>query len=416
MATDAKFISAIQSALATQGVTLSNSQALAVATDIIARIGNPKFYALPDVVYTQVDSEEVANSVITMYEGILNITLYPGDPVRLFLSTLATIIAQQNAVLDHTGKQNLLRYARTVFLDHLGAFLNVYRLDEEPAKTILKFTLIEPRAVNTVIPIDTRATPNGSIFFATDNLLVIEAGKTSGEVSATCLTYGISGNGFIKGEINKLFKSIANISKVSNVEPSTGGSNIEEDDDFLLRIRLAPEGFTTAGSELSYIYWALTAHGNIGDVSVFSPLPGFVNVFIMLKGGGIPEAAGAEITAVKEVLNEKTHRPLTDFVSVYPINYEPVDYTVTWYITSENATLFNEINERMIEAVKKYEEWQVAMAGRDVIPDRLKRLCLEAGAKRTELDGLYFTVIDPSSVVNFIANPNRIVFGGVESE
>jgi phage-related baseplate assembly protein len=412
----AKFEAALANALSNAGISVNNAVVSSIANSIQSELKSLRFYTLPDAVYTQVDTGEVENSIVAIAEAILKVTLYPADPLRLFLSSLAAIVAMQNTELDYNNKMNLLRYSKGVFLDHLGAFLHVFRLDEFPAKTTLKFSLQAARGNNTVIAKGTRATADGKIFFATDSILVIPAGQLFGEVAATSLTYGIEGNGIAGGEIKRLVDLVPGIAAVENTELTTGGSELEDDESFRLRIHLAPEGFSTAGSELSYIYWALTAHGNIGDASVVSPLPGVVNVFVMLKGGVIPEIDGAEIKAVVEILNDKQHRPLTDFVAVYPINHEPVDYSLEWFLTSSQAMQFNEINERVKEAVKKYEAWQVERAGRDINPDELTALCRAAGAKRIVLNGLYFTEIDKSGVANFIENPDRIIFGGVENE
>ena len=413
---DTKFENALANALSNAGISVNNAVVSSVANSMLAELKSLRFYTLPDVAYTQVDTSEVENSIVAIVEAILKITLYPADPLRLFLSSLAAIVAMQNAELDRNNKMNLLRYAKGVFLDHLGAFLHVFRLDEFPAKTTLKFKLQAPRNIPTTIPLRTRATADSKIFFATDAILIIPAGELCGEIAATSLTYGIAGNGIIKGKIDKIVDLIPGVESVENTEITTGGSNLEDDESFRLRIHLAPASFSTAGSTLSYIYWALTAHGNISDVSVISPLPGVVNVFVMLKNGVIPDADGAEIEAAIEILNEEQHRPLTDFVTVYPINHEPVDYSIEWFITSNQATQFNEINERVKEAVKNYEAWQVERVGRDIVPDRLIKMCLEAGAKRVVLEDLYFTHIDKSSVANFIENPDRIIFGGVEGE
>jgi phage-related baseplate assembly protein len=370
---------------------------------------------LPDVLYAQVDTSEVEASIIAMYEGITNTTLFPGDPVRLFLSTLAAVIAQQNAVSDYTSKQNLLRYANGVFLDHLGAFLDVWRLDAYPAKTVLRFSLQEPRAIATAIPPGTRATADGKIFFATDVIALISAGELYVDVNATCLTYGVSGNGLIEGQVNMLVDPTAFIASVSNITETNGGSNVEDDESLRNRIRMRPEGFTTAGSELSYVYWALTAHGNVGDVSVYSPLPGVVNIFVLLKNGIVPEPDSEEIKAVEQVLNGRERRPLTDMVTIHPINSQPVNYDITWFLLESQGTMFNQISAAVAQAVKDYEAWQVERAGRSIIPDKLIQLCLGAGARRVVISNLEFTEIDRTSVVEFLPNPERIIFGGIEN-
>jgi phage-related baseplate assembly protein len=374
------------------------------------------FENLPEVLYAQVDTAEVETSIFAMYEGITNTTLYPGDPVRLFLSTLAAIIAQQNAITDYTAKQNLLRYAKGNYLEHIGSLLDVYRLDALPAKTVLRFTLAESRPFAVAIPAGTRATHDGKIFFATDKMFSIPPGFLEGEAAATCLTYGSDGNDLAIGQVGTLVDSVPYVKKVENINNTAGGSDVEDDEALRTRIRLAPEQFTTAGSELAYIFWAFSAHSNIDDVAVISPLPGIVNVFMMLKGGNIPDADGVEINAVRNILNEKKRRPLTDFVVVLPANHEPLDYSFKWYITSEQGVFYNEIKNRIDSAVKEYETWQTGRIGRDIVPDHLIRLCLAAGAKRIEIEGLRFTRIDTSSVANFVPNPDRIQFGGVENE
>jgi phage-related baseplate assembly protein len=404
------------------------------------------FNNLPDVVYAQVDTAEVEKSIITVYEGIMNTTLFPGDPVRLFLSTLAAVIAQQNAISDWTGKQNLLRYATGAYLEHLGAFLQVYRLQEFPAKTVLRFSIAAPRPIATVIPAGTRATADGKIFFATDVLTMISAGNLTADVSATCLTMGTIGNGLTgddtEGEVSRIVDPIAFVTGVWNIIPTNGGSNTEDDESLRGRIRMQPESFTTAGSELSYVFWSLTAHADIGDVSVFSPIPGYVNIFVMLKGGGIPEIGGAPYIAVKEMFgvsddpsssvattaSGKRLRPLTDFITIYPVHPYPdiggLDYSVEWFITSEQGPQFAEIEEQMDEAIKQYETWQTERAGRDIVPDKLIALCRGAGAKRVILQTILptgntpfeFVSLDPTSVVNFTVNPNRLQFGGVEED
>jgi len=387
---------------------------------------------LNEVLFTKVDSSEVEQAIITMYEGITNTTLFPGDPVRLFLSTLAADRAQENAITDWMNKQNLLRYATGNFLDHLGIWGDVTRLPASPSRTTLRFELQSPRAVPTIIPKGIRVTADGKIFFATDLAVTIPANEMSIEVSATCLSEGVNSNGLLSGQVNRLVDLVAFIEKVENITTTQGGSNIESDESLRKRIRLAPDRFTTAGSELAYIWYALTAHSNIEDVSVTSPSPVWVEIYVMLKGGEIPDPEGAEIQAVKEMfgvhegtshkntmsdtMSGKKIRPLTDYVQVYPINAFNIDYTIKWFVTSEQAVDLHNIEDGISRAVSEYEVWQKGKAGRDIIPDNLIKLCLGAGAKRVELMGLEFRALSSRQVASFASNPNRIVFGGVESE
>ena len=379
---------------------------------------------LTDIVERQnklasMDAAEVISSVVSVYEGIQNVVLYPGDPVRLLLSTLAAIISAQNNVIDWTQKQNFLRYATGAYLDALAALLGVYRLEAFPAKTRLKYSVKEPITRNVAIPQGTRATADGKIFFATDSLVVIPAGQLSVEVSATCRTYGAEGNGLLPGQINRAVDVVA-LASVVNVEASEGGSDIEDDESLRNRARMAPGQFSTAGARLSYVYWALTAHGNIADVSISGPEDrggerlGEVDVIVMLKGGAIPEVGGAELEAVENTLNSEKIRPLTDKVNVLPVSTYDIDYSLTWFITTEQAIQFKIIEERVNAAVAEYEAWQIDRIGRDINPDRLVQLCLAAGAKRVEFDGLVFTELERTMVARF--NSREVAFGGVEND
>jgi phage-related baseplate assembly protein len=139
-----------------------------------------------------------------------------------------------------------------------------------------------------------------------------------------------------------------------------------------------------------------------------------VDVYVMLKGGGIPDVGGAEITAVADTLNQERIRPMTDKVNVLPINTFDINYSVTWYITSEQGTQFTQIEEKIKSAVAEYEAWQTERIGRDINPDKLISLCRAAGAKRVELSGLVFTPISDDKVTHIVGS--EIITGGVESE
>lgn len=95
----------------------------------------------------------------------------------------------------------------------------------------------------------------------------------------------------------------------------TTPARYELDKDYRRRIQLSFEGFTTAGSVKSYQFHALSAHGDVKDVSVSSASPGQVTINILSRRGS--GAASAElIAAVDAVLSAEDKRPLTDHVIV----------------------------------------------------------------------------------------------------
>lgn len=60
--------------------------------------------ALPSASFAPQDASETERGIITAYEAISRTTLQPGDPVRLFLESLAYILSVQNGLIDLAGK------------------------------------------------------------------------------------------------------------------------------------------------------------------------------------------------------------------------------------------------------------------------------------------------------------------------
>ena len=98
------------------------------------------FPALADIVFAEKSADEIESEIITLYEQIAERTLAGGDSIRLFLETITLIIIHQRSLIYYAAKQNLLAYAEGNYLDHLGALLEVTRLEASHAMTTLKFT------------------------------------------------------------------------------------------------------------------------------------------------------------------------------------------------------------------------------------------------------------------------------------
>lgn len=75
---------------------------------------------LNPISFAETDAETVKTEIIKKYEEASGRTLAQGDPIRLFLLTIADVIIHQRELIDFTGKMNLLAYAEGDYLDHLG--------------------------------------------------------------------------------------------------------------------------------------------------------------------------------------------------------------------------------------------------------------------------------------------------------
>lgn len=107
-------------------------------------------------------------------------------------------------------------------------------------------------------------------------------------------------------------------------------ATLESDADLRRRAQLALEGFSTAGPEGAYVFHALSADGDVLDVSATSPSPGDVLVTVLSRTGS-GTAPAPLLATVQAALNADDVRPLCDNVVVQSAAI--VSYAIT-------ATLF----------------------------------------------------------------------------
>jgi phage-related baseplate assembly protein len=366
---------------------------------------------LPSITFAEKDAQKIESDIITAFEAIAERTLYPGDPVRLFLETIAAIIVQQRTLIDYAAKQNLLAYSAGDNLGHIGVLVGTTRIAATAATTTLRFTLsaVQPTAIT--IPAGTRAATEGGLTFATSSVATVAIGSTYVDVAAVCTQIGAAGNDLAAGQINKIVDPIAYVASVANTTTSEGGADIEADDDYRERIRLAPESFSVAGPTGAYVYWAKSASSLIVDVSVTSPNPGEVEIRPLLTGGELPDTE--LLAAVDAVVNDVHIRPLTDQVTVLAPTAVSYDVNLTYYVAGSNSALATSIQAAVAAAVTEYVLWQKSALGRDINPSELIARIMAAGAKRVAVTTPVFAVVDAGSVA--VADTITVTYGGLEN-
>lgn len=372
-----------------------------------------KIREYPDIHFVDTDTETLVNTLIQSYEQFTGRTLYPADPVRLFILWVADIIIQERVNIDFSARQNVLRYAEGEYLDSLAElFKDTYRLSPEKAKTTLRFTISMPLNTATTIPAGTRVTVDGEIVFQTMKSLTIPAGELCGEVAAECMTEGEIGNGFVPGQIKQLIDIFPYFESVENVSESDGGAEEESDASFYERLRESMETFSTAGPLGAYVYYAKSASALIADVMATSPEAGEVDVRVLLSGGVLP---GEEIlNAVERILNADDVRPLTDRVRVAAPETVPYDIDFTYWTQEGGAVSDETIAKNISAAVQTFKEWQGAKMGRDINPSYLISLLMQAGAKRVQVRSPVDTVVADDAVA--LIGESTVVNGGAERE
>lgn len=357
--------------------------------------------------------QETENNIIKRYEELAGTTLYPADPVRLFLKSLAYTLSVQNAVIDYAAKQNLLAYASGLHLEHLGELMGVKRQEAKPAKTLLKFGLSEALGFDVSIPKGTRAaTKDGEVIFQTLENGVLAAGETNTDILAECSLGNEKANGLRQGQISEIVDPLPYVTVVENSEDVTNGDETEDDEHLRERIRLAPETFTVAGSMESYVAQTKNASSEISAVTATSPTPGIVDIRFVLKGGELPNSAMIEL--VQNYLSAEDVRPLTDFVQVSAPDIVEYEIACMWFLEQKNSAQYALIQSAVNKAVENYVLWQKEKPGRDINPSELTRLIMQAGAKRVEITSPAFEKIEQTQIAK--ETNVQVTFGGVEVE
>lgn len=113
------------------------------------------------------------------------------------------------------------------------------------------------------------------------------------------------------------------------IEPADAASEtpavMESDAALRARILLAPDAYSVAGPTAAYVFHALSASGDVADVSATSPAPGEVVVSVLARAGD-GTAPQALLDLVEAKVSADTVRPLTDQVIVQ--GAEIIDFEV----------------------------------------------------------------------------------------
>jgi phage-related baseplate assembly protein len=341
---------------------------------------------LPDLTLVDEDYATHLARLKSDYQTATGVYPRPTYPETFLLEQFAyeTVLVRQ--YVNSEGRQNLLAYATGDRLEHLGALLDVARLEATAAIVTLAFTLAGGHPATTM-PAGTEVrAADGETAFRTDAATIVAAGVTSAEARATCTAAGPTGNGFQAGEVSSLVDVVPYVLGAVNVGVTLGGADAETDARYRERIHLAPAKFSVAGSEESYVYHTLSSHPGIVDVSVWGlpEAPGEVHVSALLTGGEAPTPEVVEV--ILAAISADRVRPLTD--QVIWDDPDPVEYSITveLQVHASHAALAEGSRataQARLEALAA--AWRQRL-GRDIVPEAIVERC-------QGLAGVYRTVV-----------------------
>ena len=309
--------------------------------------------------FTDIDAGNLKDNLLAQMENATGELLYPGDERRIFAEGMAYALSVLVSSMNEACKSRLLTYARGKVLDALGERVGCSRLSPTPARTILKFSLAAERTVPTIIPAGTRCTADNTIYFATDSAAMIPTGAMTVEVVNIAESAG--------GDDGEPYPSA--IDPV-NGDDGTGDNHYRE------RIRLAPSGFTTAGTAGAYSYFAKSASANVADVKVISEQEAGTVLLVICEAHGA-DPSEATLQEVFTAVTADDVKPLGDKVSVS--GPSPIEYGIelTYYCSKAEESETVQAIEGAGGAIEQYREWQNSVIGRDINPDRLRAYLLD---------------------------------------
>lgn len=334
--------------------------------------------------FIETDSAKIYTNVIGKLMDYCDEALYPGDERRIFGEALVQVLTGVFTLFDDRAKQRTLRHARGKVLDEVGESLRISRLPPAPASAVFRFCLAAVQSQNIPIPAGTRITADGSVYFATVEPAVINAGAPFVNVLAECLEGGAAHNGYAAQTINTLVDLIPFVAGVYNYTATAGGDDGEpytEDGDnrYRERILLSPASLSP-GTEAGYTYYAKSADPDIADVKIECPedKPNTVNIYALMSGGALPEAD--TLQKILDTIEGSNIRIMTDHVQAFPAL--PVDYSIDiiYGCSAADKAAVVQAVEGEGGAIDQYIAWQSSRMGRAIFPEKLRHFLYAAGA------------------------------------
>lgn len=350
--------------------------------------------------FININPDEIISSIKTDYEEMTGRTLHPGQVEQLLINAFAYREYLLRTQIQDAATQNLVAFSRAPFLDFLGELVGVRRLLESKAVCPVKMKLIDGHNSLT-IPAGIRIQSlDGQAVFTLDEDVNVNSQTDEVIANFTCISPGTIGNAYNAGDIAVILDPQPYLASVENIEPTTGGSNDESDDELRKRIMLAPQSFSNAGSRGAYEYYARSANTGIADVGITSPVPGQVNIYPLMQNGELPNQA--VLDEVAAACNDDKIRPLTDTVIVSAPS--EVNYNIDVELTIITGEVESEATTAVRKNLETYAESRHKSIGMDVVIEKIISECMK-------VDHVYsVSVIEPSQTI--VVNENEVAFCG----
>ncbi len=194
------------------------------------------------------------------------------------------------------------------------------------------------------------------------------------------------------------------------VVPATGTEPavMETDEVYRQRLALAPESWSTAGPEGAYLFWALSASGEVLDVAAWSEdeaaaaAPHVRIVLLSTEGDGT--ASPDLCQTVQDALRRSDIRPLGDLVTVESAEW--LDYDVSVKLTLKGGAMAERIANEARARILAYCSGRLRWIGDDIdgpawlVGRTIRQDTIAAAAIGSDANVLEVEVLAPAADVN----------------
>lgn len=305
------------------------------------------------------------------FEKLTGRKLFPAQTEMFVIEVMAYAKSIMGEAIQTAFLQNRAVWAEGRHLDELGANVSTFRLLAQTANCRVKFTLSMLRNLAIVIPAGTRVSAGNNLIFSTQDELVIPAGNADGEVDVVANIAGAEFNALELGQISDLLDPIAYVASVENVIASAGGSDIETDDRFRVRVVNAFERISKAGPRAGYVEHVKAVNPSIVDVAVIKPQPGYIEITPLMLDG---VSADAVDQAVLGHLDPETIVPMGDYITIVKAVEQPFDLVMTVRVNGDGAGMQEKAEKAATDAFYPWTQSLGAQIAPSLITSAVKAI------------------------------------------
>jgi len=292
--------------------------------------------------------EQLENDFLSRQGKITSID--DGTVIQALLAAYASNLLDLYDTLANTENQVFVDTATGSYLDRIASLVGCTRKGGEKATGTVTFSRNTPADNDIVIPkgtkVRTQIDSSGNYYiFTTDSDVTLEKGSTSVDANITAENVGTAYN-LPSNTIMVMMDHVAGITSVTNANPTSGGVDVESDEDFRARI---PQYISSLvrGTKTALKSGAESVQG-VGSATVVESSPGSVNVYISSVSGDVTQDL---IDNVKNTLND--YRSAGIQVNVYGVLSIPVSVTATLTIKDGYSGVQTSVQNALVDFLNK---------------------------------------------------------------